>query len=228
MSGEDIAPYVAYLAGGMGFVMTIPQLRRIRRSAPAEIQGVAFSTWAYIAACCIAYFFYGLDVSHAMLVPNIVNTAAAIFMCWQLHQRRGDALAKWWVLWIGTALISSVSPTAAVGWLGTFYALLQRHPQIVASLRIARARAAATVLPISSGVSVLAWWLSLTCTALWVLFGVLLTDFNLIVCNVALMAQSATILTIEIRENRRAGIHPAAVGAVQEAAAAPAAAAVAE
>ena len=193
-----ITTALAIVAGLLGAAMGVPQLRVIARSSVAETQGVSVTTWATIAASCSSFTIYGFtNHSYAIILGNALSLLFGVWVTVRLLHLRGKSVAGWVVLWaaLGLFALATRSTPAIAGWIGTAFAVVQRHPQIVASLRSARSPSARAI---GSGVSLEAWWLSAVCNGIWVIYALLAHDSIILVANIVMVLQSVTVICVEI------------------------------
>jgi uncharacterized protein with PQ loop repeat len=192
---------IAYAAGVLLFIMSIPQIMKVRRYGS---QGVSISTWLIVCAAIALWCVYGSQIGNGPLTwVNVVSiwlpvTTAALIAA--------DRCPRWSFVSAFLAVTAALAVLAVVAFVwvpatvvvltGTVLVIVSRVPQTVQSLRNWRAVKVTEV-------SVPAWSFGLSGQLLWAVYGHLIGDVAIIATNVVSSALTVVIIAVTLATSRR-------------------------
>ena len=187
---------VGMLGGGLGFLISIPQLVRVIKHKSQV--GVSLGTWLFIMMSTIGWTAYGWRFfSWSQIITNTVAMALAITLSYVLMRERYRFVNRVLIILaigVPTALIVTFAPVWLMdAWL--YIALWSRVPQTLESFRSWR-------LGRTTMVSLSTYWLSIFSSLAWVIYG-LLTDRAVVVWfSVVVVVLSVLVVVFELMAAR--------------------------
>jgi uncharacterized protein with PQ loop repeat len=183
--GEIVIEAVGYLAALAGGLIVIPQAIKAIRIGTA---GVSPTTFQILGAIAVMWLLYGVSQGYAPAIPSnlfqILGCSIVLVQC----RRNGNHLFAVSFVGVLLALVAILVYTLLgsiwLGWFAVLAALPLRIPQIKAAWSSERV----------TGISVPTWWVSITCNALWLIYGIAHRDARLVAATVSAVTTSYLII----------------------------------
>lgn len=193
---ELLTAAIGTVAGILTVAFGIPQAIRILKSRSTE--GVSPAAWWLTYILCLTWLAYGLQINDWVLILSNAASllAPGVILISSRPREVTFTVFKIVGVTVGGLIICMGVPQAIAGFIAAALLSTTRIPQVVASFNAMKAHRVTVV-------SSMTWTISLTFSALWVIYGVLNNDWAQIVGNVIATALSLLVLTFEIVSARR-------------------------
>jgi uncharacterized protein with PQ loop repeat len=182
------APLAAYTAASLGCFIAVPQIARLARTR--QTAGVSAASWEVNTLSAVAWLAYGLrTLQGAQVLANACSLIGGVAVLWLVLAPGADRRVRLTRFGAAGAAVAGAVCLLPMVWLTLPLAatgLLSRIPQL-------RATASTWWNRQPSGVAASAWALSVACTALWLLVG-LLTGQSAVVCSSAIACATAALI----------------------------------
>lgn len=190
---------VGFVAAGCILAASIPQVIALVKHGG---HGVSLGSWSLLLATSLVWCAYGIRIgSPSTVIGNAAGVVAFAVVVGLLVRNRTGA---WWpVVGLAPAAVvlfaaASMAPLAVTAVLAVLLGFTLALPQLVESYGTFRRRDA-------SEVALGAWRLLLAGQLLWLLYGLVRSEWAIVIVNVAAAAASTGILLLESRNRMAVG-----------------------
>lgn len=187
-----VATPASYAAAALSCTIAVPQIARLVRTRQTD--GVSAVSWEVNTISAVAWLTYGLrTVQGAQVLANGCAVLGGLAVLWLVLPAGSDRQRRLSRFAAAAALVGAAVLLLPMTWLTLPLAatgLLARVPQL-------RASASTWWNRRPSGVAASAWALSVTCTALWCLTGLVTGQVAVAWSSAIACAAAALILSAE-------------------------------